>query len=314
MIYVLTSLFYWLVLYAPLPQALQALITIVDLAPRWLVFLPGCLLLFGSIGPKKAAVYALLTVANIAWVMDVKLNVTGTPANPATVIKIGSYNTGGGEIPPLEIIRWYQHQQLDVLLLQEARYQELEKALPESLALDCYGQLCLLTQHPFTRLLQLDRKLLTGYGRYAASYNIDIRGQHLPLVNVHLNTPRHGLQTQKAPFTNYGQFLRLHANRELESMFASQLVDEHKAVAVIGGDFNLTEQSTIYRRYWNDWQNGFGQAGTGVGYTKQTRFFGARIDHLLFGDRLVVHLSEVHPSMGGDHSPIIAHFSVNWRR
>ena len=312
MLYLLASVGYWLALHVPLPQALQPLITLADLLPRWLVFLPICLLFIGRRSPKRISFYAALTLVNVFLVLDLKLH----PARAAgvdSVINVGSYNTGGGRVETSRLLKWFETNQLDVLLLQEAGpggSKIPEHALPEHLYRDCHGQLCILSRHPIEPLTQLSRRPLGGWGIYAASYTLKFSGQTLTLVNLHLNTPRHALDTQRAPITNYRKFLRLHESQEIESMLASAMVRaEERARAIVGGDLNLTQQSSIYRKHWSNWQNSFSRAGVGLGRTKHTRLLGVRIDHILAGEELVVLNSEVFQPMGGDHSPIISSFS-----
>jgi endonuclease/exonuclease/phosphatase (EEP) superfamily protein YafD len=308
----LASAGYWLALHVPLPQALQPLITLADLLPRWLVFLPLCLLLLpGRRSPAWLVFYAVLTLLNVFLVLDLKLHIAGS-TTAGSVVKVGSYNTGGGRVEASELLDWFEGHQLDVLLLQEAGVLRLKKqALPEHLNLHCYGQLCILSRYPITPLARLSRRPLGGWGVYAASYAVEFQGQALTLVNVHLTTPRHALETQKAPITNYRRFLRLHESQAIESMLASALVPaDDGSRTIVGGDLNLTQQSSIYRQYWSDWQNSFSRAGVGLGHTKQTRLLGVRIDHILAGEGLVVLRSEVFQPMGGDHSPVVSTFSV----
>ena len=311
MLYLLASAAYWLALHVPLPQALQPLISLADLLPRWLVFLPLCLLLLGRRSPSRLAFYAVLTLLNVFFVLDLKLHLaSATGTGP--VLKVGSYNTGGGRVEASRLLDWLETEQLDVLLLQEAGGLRLaKKALPEHLNLDCYGQLCVLSRHPITRVANLSRRPLGGWGTYAASYAVEIHGQTLTVVNMHLNTPRLALETQKAPITNYRRFLRLHESQSIESLLAAALVPaDDRATAIVGGDFNITQQSSIYRQYWYDWQNSFSRAGTGLGHTKHTRLLGVRIDHILAGEGLVPLKSEVLQPMGGDHSPVVSSFSL----
>ena len=310
MLYSLASLFYWVMLYAPAPTAVQPLVMLIDLAPRWLVFLPLCLLPFGQFTRRKVLLYTSLSVVNIFFVMDFKVNWASPPALDEEMVRVGTYNIGGGQVDYTKLLAWYRYQELDVLLLQEAREERLRPLLPEDFILDCYGQLCTLSQHVLVPELQLDRRAMNGYGRYAASYQFQLNGRVLALVNVHLNTPRHALDTQRAPFTNHRKFQRLFESQGVESMLASELVQEGREMAIIGGDFNLTQQSTLYRQYWRRWHNSHSVAGFGFGRTKHSRWLETRIDHILVGERLRVHSSKVHPAMGGDHSPVVAVLSL----
>lgn len=310
MLYLALSLCYWMAFYLPLPEALQPVLTLMDFAPRWLVFLPMPLMLLPWFRPKRLLIPLLITLANFFLVLDLQLNLWPQPSPASPVYRFATFNAGGSEANLTAMLDWYQEQQLDALLLQEVKGAELRLLLPASMQLSCYGQLCLLSQHAFTPIRQLNRELLTGYGHFAAHYEIVVAGVSFQLVNLHLNTPRHGLQALKAPRTNYHYFMRLHRDRALESMIASQLVEAGETRVIIGGDFNLTQQSSIYRQQWRYWENSFQQAGIGFGYSKKTRLLGARIDHLLTSKDIQVLSSALHPAMGSDHNPLLVQLTL----
>lgn len=317
MLYTLASLFYWVFLYAPLPQILQPLILLVDLAPRWLVFLPLLLFPFFRISRRKILLYAVLTLLNVIFVIDLKISGPSKPAEGAATIRVGTYNigggpasVGGGSVDPARLLSWYNAQRLDVFLLQEAKPELLRPIFSAGFTLDCHGGLCVVTQHVLERRHHLDRRSLGGHGVYAALYQLDVRGHSLNLVNVHLNTPRRIMVTQKAPLTNFRRFQRMYRSHYIESMLASTMVPEDEERVIIAGDFNLTQQSGRYREYWREWENGFDIAGTGLGRTFRVGLIGVRIDHILAGSGLRVLSTDVYPAMGGDHSPVVAELVI----
>jgi endonuclease/exonuclease/phosphatase (EEP) superfamily protein YafD len=75
---------------------------------------------------------------------------------------------------------------------------------------------------------------------------------------------------------------------------------------LLAGDFNMPVESRIYRQAWGSFRNAFDEAGIGWGQTKQTRWFGTRIDHILYSSHWRCRKSWVGPSMGSDHRPMIA--------
>jgi endonuclease/exonuclease/phosphatase (EEP) superfamily protein YafD len=94
------------------------------------------------------------------------------------------------------------------------------------------------------------------------------------------------------------------ADRRLESELASQMAAEVEGPIVIAGDFNMPVESAIYQQYWSNWENAFSSAGLGYGHTKFTRFFGARIDHVLVNREWDVLAARIGPNLGGDHRPL----------
>jgi endonuclease/exonuclease/phosphatase (EEP) superfamily protein YafD len=75
---------------------------------------------------------------------------------------------------------------------------------------------------------------------------------------------------------------------------------------IVAGDFNLPVESAIYRTHWGDLRNAFSRAGIGTGYTKHTRYWGVRIDHVLASGDIGTHRSFVGRDVGSDHLPLIA--------
>jgi len=75
---------------------------------------------------------------------------------------------------------------------------------------------------------------------------------------------------------------------------------------IVTGDFNLTVESRIYRRYWSRYRNAFDHAGIGTGHTWRTRWHGVRIDHILFNERVQVRRAFIGPDLGSDHRPLVA--------
>ena len=138
-------------------------------------------------------------------------------------------------------------------------------------------------------------------------YAIDVQGRSVTLLNVHLETPREGFEaTLAGGIAGLGEFARVAEIRTAESALARALDDDTSDFVIVAGDFNMPEESAIYRRFWSGYANAFSEAGVGLGHTKATRWFGARIDHLLTNNLLEPVACWVGPSVGGDHRPLVA--------
>lgn len=299
--------------YAPLPLTWQPFFAVLDYAPRWLVLLLLPLCLFRK-EPSKSFIssIALTTLVNILVLFDFSLALPPKAnVNSAThTYKIATFNVASGRVDAAAIIAWYQNEDLDALLLQESTPAALKQKLPANLTLDCHSKLCLLTQHNFKAVRQLDRRALQGWGHYATHYLLLLDEVEVDLVNLHLNTPRHGFELVHAPISNYSAIIRAYKNQVFESMVASELINDDQGMSIIGGDFNLTQQSRIYQQYWSEWSNSFDKVGFGVGYTKNSRLFGSRIDHILTGSRIKPVNAEIQSSMGSDHRPLVLEFTL----
>ncbi|MCB5226714.1 hypothetical protein JAO78_007765 [Alishewanella sp. 16-MA] len=310
--YIFTSFCLWLALYAPMPLLWQPLLALLDYAPRWLVLLLLPLCLLGSKPSKSFVLFIVLTTLVNFWLLfDISLALASkSPATSDTrTYKIATFNVASGRVDAAAIFDWYNSEHLDALLLQESPPAALKQELPANLTLDCHGNLCLLTQHSFKAVRQLDRRALQGWGHYAAHYLLLLDEVEVNLVNLHLNTPRHGFELLHAPLSNYSAITRAYKNQVFESMVASELISVDQGLSMIGGDFNLTQKSRIYQQYWSEWSNAFNKVGFGIGYTKNSRLMGSRIDHILTGSKIQPLHAEVYSAMGSDHKPLVLEFA-----
>lgn len=132
---------------------------------------------------------------------------------------------------------------------------------------------------------------------------------------VHLETPREALQEfmDISRIPSLGDFTRANMElRELESRVAREWIFAGEPLpTVVAGDFNLPVESAIYRRYWSDLDNAFSRAGLGLGSTKDTDFWGSRIDHILSTGEIVALRAGIGNSIGSDHRPLYADLSMS---
>src|SRR5262249_11394378 len=117
-----------------------------------------------------------------------------------------------------------------------------------------------------------------GVSGAIAWYALETPGGRLNVFNVHLASPREGLEAVTASLRTGPA--RLDTNTALrwhESEVASSWAGRVPGPVLLAGDFNLPVDSPIYRRFWSGYANAFATAGLGWGYTKFTHWFGARI-------------------------------------
>ena len=146
---------------------------------------------------------------------------------------------------------------------------------------------------------------------------VSIGGTELVVGGVHLETPREPLAAlaNAALRTFRRGAIENIAQRDLESSVARSWIapaTETRPV-IIAGDFNLVVESAIYRRWWGDLANAFSEVGTGLGWSKETRLFGVRIDHVLAGGGVVVRRARLLPADGSDHRPLLVDLEVPTR-
>lgn len=144
---------------------------------------------------------------------------------------------------------------------------------------------------------------------------IQTPSRRIEFVNVHLRTPRQGLEevlnrrtfidpSKRTSVTNEIEYRRL----ECEDLVG--WIAESSDPVIIAGDFNMPADSSIYRQFWSKYANAFSVAGRGFGYTKSTAIlgwrYGSRIDHILTGPDWRPCACWLGPDLGSDHLPLIA--------
>jgi endonuclease/exonuclease/phosphatase family metal-dependent hydrolase len=149
-------------------------------------------------------------------------------------------------------------------------------------------------------------KALTRHGAFA-HYQVETPSGTVHVFNVHLATPRQGLNgflhdTAHSP-------AEIDANialRREQSTAVHATVREVTGRFLLVGDFNTPPESAIYREYWSSWRNAFSESGWGWGYSFRTRHASVRIDHLIAGPGWRWQTCWVGPDIGSPHRPVLA--------
>jgi endonuclease/exonuclease/phosphatase (EEP) superfamily protein YafD len=280
-------------------------LAVLEFTPSWLLWL-GALPL--ALLPMPRLLRPVLVVGPLvmAWIaLDYRLGGCDKPMDTAPSVHLATYNVGGGVIVPAEVLLWYSQLGLDALVLQEVNQPRYwRRAAKEArLRFACQGKLCVVSHHRIAQTDAIDRRPSGGWGTLAANFDLCFDEHCIPLTAIHLATPRHAIEALLDGWAR-GRASAYLADRVSESARASALLVT--ADAVVAGDFNMTQRSPLYRRYWGEWMNAFGTAGCGLGHTKFTRRVSARIDHILAGPAYRLGRVEVHGGFGGDHRPLSA--------
>jgi len=131
------------------------------------------------------------------------------------------------------------------------------------------------------------------------------------LIDVHLPTPRPGIEAAlRSKFRDLSELRRIIEIRAEASRVARAWVGSPAQNMILAGDFNMPVESRIYRANWSSLRNAFSEAGQGWGTTKQTSWFGTRIDHILYSSAWRCRKAWVGPAMGSDHRPLIADLAL----
>jgi vancomycin resistance protein VanJ len=290
--------------------------TVALFGPRWLLLLPLALLAPAALLLRRRDLVPLGLAATIVLfpVMGLRTGWRSLLAGEAeSELRVATLNAAGDPAAVLRLIPQLEHAQVDV-----AAVQECSRYVPELVGylhgwrvlLD--GSFCLLSRHPaeivdVLEFEELERVRASGLGGTSGGmrYAVMTPGGRVELVNLHLETPRKGLESLR-----YGLDAAPVADnlllRQIESRRASDWIGGGGDFLVVLGDFNMPVESAIYRESWSGYQNAFSRTGRGLGMTKDNGWIRVRIDHVLAGREWEVLRSWVGPDVGSDHWPVFA--------
>lgn len=150
-----------------------------------------------------------------------------------------------------------------------------------------------------------------GYwGTIALLCELETPGGRIAVVNVHLETPREGIDAVLTDGLSGWIALQDDIRRRAKISALARKLAETSLPTIVLGDFNMPVESAIYRRDWGGFQNAFSARGLGFGNTKFTRWFGVRIDHVLADTKWSVADSVVAGDIGSDHRPLLADLTL----
>lgn len=235
----------------------------------------------------------------------------------ATPLRLLTWNAAGGGRNPVAAANWINAVGADVSVITEC--QPKLAGLLEQFPNRVFRQsadLCFLTTLPlleWTPRSPKDFWKIGGAGAIARMV-VDVGGQPLVVGGVHLETPREALQ--ELMFLAFASFrseaMKSIEERDVESAAARDWIRPigENRPSIVMGDFNLPAESAIFRRWWGDFSDAFGDVGLGLGWTKRTSSFGVRIDHILTIGGVEARSVRVGPELGSDHQPVRAEIMV----
>jgi endonuclease/exonuclease/phosphatase (EEP) superfamily protein YafD len=294
--------------------------TVLLFVGRWIFLLPLALLVPAALVVRRRLLVPLLLAALVVAgpVMGARTGwrryLQGAPAGPR--LRVVSFNAGLGTAMAPDLWLFVEEWKADVVALQECG--EALALATRSLAgwyhHDDERGLCLLSRYPIREVKSMDRGALqrvreTGAGiggaGFVTRYVLDTPRGPLRLVNLHLETPRKGLEA----LIGGGDLQRLRDNtelRDIESGLASRWARQGATPSlVVAGDFNTPAESRIFRRHWGDFADAFSHVGVGLGATRYNGWIRVRIDHVLTGPAWRPVAATVGRDVGSDHRPLI---------
>ena len=291
------------------------LATVLLFGPRWVLALPLGVLLPAALLLDRPLFLPLLIATLVLLGPVIGLH-TGwrrlfvTP-DPTRDLRVMTFNTEGGRG-----VSWTPTGVLDALEVDIAALQECGPAIAERVEAvegwhtDARGGACLISRFPIVAVTQMERDALLAAGGagLVVTYVLAVGTREIRLTNLHLETPRAGLEairsgdlTEGAPLLEGKSLLRTFEHR-----FAQRSVDTLPGPRLVVGDFNSPPESPMFRSSWAAWQNAFSLVGVGLGGTRLNGWIRARIDHILADEHWTVVRSRLGPNLGSDHAPLLA--------
>lgn len=285
--------------------------TALTYGPRWVILLPaGPLALLTTIAPRRVvATLAAATLLAVGPVMafNVPLGIGGYTSHSNPTLTIVTVNLDSDRFDPVRLTALLRHERPDITFVQEcsvAAAQALRTVFP-NVRED--RSLCIAARAAVTVRDILGRLDASQDDAAAVEYVVQSPAGPIHVANIHLETPRSGLELvlrggwRAARAAESAITARAH-----ESAAVSEWLARNPDLAIIAGDFNQTVDSVIFQTYWTAYRNAFSEVGAGFGHTKFTRWFGARIDHILTATTLEPIACRVAADVGSDHRPLIA--------
>lgn len=297
------------------PPKLYWLACLIEMSPLWALCLPPCILIAMTIPArmKKIAMVNIISYGVIIFFImgyNIPFSAIGPKrSDTKRSLRIVSCNLGI-HVDMRLLSEFISRVQPDIIAFQEA-YSNNQEIIEKILSRDKWylsfkGNLGIASRLKITDSRTIERNIVGGWGELAARYTLEGPAGGIYFFNVHLKTPRTGLEAIKDEGAEGLPVIRKVAElQDKESNILSTWIAPHENV-LIAGDFNLSQANPIYTKYWSHFIDAFSRAGFGFGHTRFTRWHGVRIDHILSDGNWKVTHSEVGPDVGSDHRPLIA--------
>jgi len=217
--------------------------------------------------------------------------------------KVMSYNVGRRNRDVSAMAALIRQEQPDILLLQELRWDRVEAFVntlddlyPDAelhFTHDPYTLQAMVSRYPLTLLAMMPEK-----GR-AQKVLLETPNGPITVINIHQYFP----DWQRR-------------QKEISTLLAEDIIPTNGPL-ILGGDFNTTDQTQIYRSVNQHLHNAHWEAGWGFGFTfpfltrrirgKHSLFQLVRIDHIFYDDHFLAHNAGTLTESGGsDHLPVVA--------
>ncbi len=296
--------------------------------PRWASVLLFAGLLPALVWSRQSAVKAglLMMPVFVFGLLDVRVPYGKFEAGQDLSVRVMELNSGGGARGQREsriaaILEEIERSQPNIVVIAECSVNVADaiEGAGDWFVARSNTRLCFASRWEMSAWEMRDPRdiwKMNGSGAIARAI-VESPAGPIRIGLVHLETPREALEEfmDLSSIPALGDQTRKNMEqRELESTLAREWIFAGEDLpTIVVGDFNLPVESAIYRRHWADLRNAFSRSGLGTGYSKQTSFWGSRIDHILTTADIVTEQAWTGQGVGSDHLPVFADLSISGR-
>ena len=313
-LYLLGVFIFWTSSYWP--SALYWVSGLLQLSPFWVLYLVPVVFAVAAMlaGIRRVMMVNVLSCIVIVFFIagfNVPFSVIGRKhADKGDILRVVTCNMGTG-IDMNLLYAFISEARPDIMVFQEA-YPYNQNVIRKILNSDEWhllfeGHMGIASRLEIMDSEVIEKKMVDGRdGVLAAKYILNAPYGMIYLFNVHLNTPRKGFESViNKGIGGFSKVRQITGFQVAGSDIVSRWAAPYKNV-LIAGDFNMTQTSPVYKRYWSKYANAFSRAGRGFGYTYYSGWHGVRIDHILSDSNWRIIRSKAGPDVGSDHKPVIA--------
>jgi len=297
------------------PQELWWLANIVTVMPLWILGIPLIILTVIAFKQKWVWLFVvqiflgiILLIGIMGWTFHFLPESAGVSEAPR--VRVMSINLGSSA-RTVDLKDAVRQLKPDIIVFQEGgigKKDYLKSILPGNSQWDAYEDygLGIVSRFPILHAEVKSRQLVGGWGHFVHRYALQAPFGIINLFDVHLETPREGVEALLAKkWRGIEDMKQVTNQQEAESFLAAQWARGYSNV-IVAGDFNMPSSNPVFHKYWSFLTDAFSKAGAGFGYTKRTRRHGVRIDHILADWNWKPINFTVGPDVGSDHRPIAA--------
>jgi vancomycin resistance protein VanJ len=290
--------------------------TLLAFGPRWVLGLPlPFVAILVSVARRwRWLVPVAIAAVALALVVDLRVPVGRASPGATPALAVLTLNADGTNTQPARLRRLLEDESIAIAAVQECDLESSDWS-DGTWTFQRDKSMCLLSRFPIRDVEARDRVDILTFGGHGAAvrYTVDTPGGALTIVNLHLATAREGLsEVLEHGFGGRAALAANSAMRDRESATIRAWVDGVTAgkPAVVMGDFNMPVESAVYRRHWASFPNAFSRCGSGLGWSKRTRRFGTRIDHMLLAGGVACENAHLAPGIGSDHRGVVARLAL----